>query len=194
MRNDFTHCTYSQYVLCLKRPYVVFFTGARINRDTVPEGLYLYEIRSINDNCKTIERTVGVDFYESMITTEPLDDEFEADLTGTMYCEMGKRACLYQRDVNSSFVERVRDSGVFVNTDAFVSWLNIKLSYDGCYEVDKDNCSVYLNDLLYQFVRLNNKVIWEYPHEFGYILPSFATKSKQHDIYHYKIDKGLIML
>lgn len=65
-------------VMVLGRP--ALFTGVRIERDTVPEGLYLYEVRG-NDNggddtvqiVKGIPVNCMVPHFGSIITREPLD-------------------------------------------------------------------------------------------------------------------------
>lgn len=51
------------------------FTGIRIERDTVPKGLYLYEVRGDDDGGSDpvqIARGIVVNHYGSIITREPI--------------------------------------------------------------------------------------------------------------------------
>ena len=51
------------------------FTSARIERDSVPKGLYLYEVRSDDDGCGDpvqIARGILVNHFGSIITREPM--------------------------------------------------------------------------------------------------------------------------
>jgi demethoxyubiquinone hydroxylase (CLK1/Coq7/Cat5 family) len=50
------------------------FTNARIDRDTVPDGLYAYDIRHGDDgDAATVEKAVRVNHMGTVITAEPLD-------------------------------------------------------------------------------------------------------------------------
>lgn len=51
------------------------FTDIRIERDTVPKGLYLYEVRSDDDGCGDsvqIAKGIMVNHFGSIITREPI--------------------------------------------------------------------------------------------------------------------------
>ena len=72
----------------------VLFTELRIDRDTVPDGLYLYELRHADEDwgepCE-LARSITVNFFGSVLTSDPIqlspegwlpikDDDF--DYTG----------------------------------------------------------------------------------------------------------------
>ena len=52
------------------------FTPLRINRKTVPEGMFAYDIRHSDDDCglaATVEPRVAVNHMGTIIVSEPLD-------------------------------------------------------------------------------------------------------------------------
>lgn len=49
-----------------------FFTDLRIDRDTVPEGYYIYEFRSRNGDLSTLENRVLIDHAGTLITKTPV--------------------------------------------------------------------------------------------------------------------------
>ena len=53
----------------------VLFTDIRIDRNTVPKGLYLYEVRSDDDGCGDpvqIAKGILVNHYGTILTSEPI--------------------------------------------------------------------------------------------------------------------------
>lgn len=61
-------------VMVLGRP--ALFTGVRIKRDTVPDGLYLYEVRGNDDggwDPVQIANGILVNHFGSIIVREPID-------------------------------------------------------------------------------------------------------------------------
>lgn len=62
-----------------------FFTCDRIQEDSVPEGLYQYEVRHDDEglgNPVQISRGILVNFYGSLLCREKLEDE---ETQGTIY-------------------------------------------------------------------------------------------------------------
>jgi hypothetical protein len=56
------------------------FTNLRIDRDTVPEGLYAYDLRhGDNGTPSTVEPFVGVNHAGTVIMSEPLDFQKRED-------------------------------------------------------------------------------------------------------------------
>ncbi len=54
----------------------MLFTEARIDRDTVPKGLYMYEVRHDDDqngNPVQLGRWILVNFWGTVISAQPLD-------------------------------------------------------------------------------------------------------------------------
>lgn len=52
----------------------VLFTDSRVDRKSLPEGVYLYEIRHDDSgNPATLEQAVRVDFYGSVLSKVPFD-------------------------------------------------------------------------------------------------------------------------
>lgn len=61
-------------ITVLDRP--ALFTNVRIERDTVPDGLYLYEVRGDDDGgCDPVQiaRGIMVNHFGSIIVKEPID-------------------------------------------------------------------------------------------------------------------------
>lgn len=56
---------------------IALFTELRVDKDTVPEGMYCYALRHGDDDrmpC-TIERKVGVNYFGAIIVSEPFEFE-----------------------------------------------------------------------------------------------------------------------
>ncbi len=66
----------------------------------------------------------------------------------------------------------------YENLDDFIWWLNYKLKNDGLFEVNKNNIESYLLELENQRISLNI--------DNHFILPCFATRSGNREIYKYK--------
>lgn len=71
-REKVSDVTFGLYEICRQ---LVLFTDFRIDRETVPEGLTLYEIRH-DDNGRgtpcTIENKVAVNFYGTILCKHPI--------------------------------------------------------------------------------------------------------------------------
>ena len=55
---------------------LVLFTDLRIDKDTVPDGVYLYEIRDDDETCGEpvqIAESIKVNFFGTILTTTPID-------------------------------------------------------------------------------------------------------------------------
>ena len=61
-------------LVCMVRSVEGYFTSMRVDRDSVPDGVYLYEIRhDEKGNCCQVKEGIMIDFYGSLFTMEPLN-------------------------------------------------------------------------------------------------------------------------
>lgn len=64
------------YVLIFVLNKLVLFTASRIDKDTIPDGVYLYEIRGDDETCSKpvqIAENIKVNHLGSIITKTPID-------------------------------------------------------------------------------------------------------------------------
>ena len=76
-----------------------FFTCDRIQEDSVPEGLYQYEVRHDDDgfgNPVQIARGILVNFYGSLLCRDKLEDEKKQ---GSIYLSEEDWCCMSDRSI-----------------------------------------------------------------------------------------------
>ena len=63
-----------QYTLIDMDGYICLFTNMRLDRDTIPEGLYCYDVRDADANGEfaEVQKFVLVNHWGTIITKEPL--------------------------------------------------------------------------------------------------------------------------
>lgn len=183
---DFNTLTFEEYLLLGK--YIAFFTSSRVNRDTVPEGLYTYDLREESGDVCQLSEFILINHYGTVISTEPIE-ELQSERFVSINEETDFQYIYHT--VTPETIKYIKKNSAFSNIESFIKWLNMKMKNDSLYEVDDENVKPYLNNLLFQHINLSQIIK---KNVCVFLLPWFSTRSRKDEFYSYSIENGIIKL